>query len=128
MGLLTLHKCCFSCSLNFLKLEVDSKSRLHISEISGKTIYNIHTEWVNEEFECPNQIQLQVLEALYLNSTCTVYGSFKPDKGRPEDVHSRDRPLVDHYQSINITEQDKTRNVFCTEDSWYSKIPFFSKH
>ena len=35
MGLFTLHNCCFSWSLDFLKLKIDSQSRLTIPELSG---------------------------------------------------------------------------------------------
>ena len=35
MDLFTLHNCCSLCSLNYLKLEFESKSRLPIPEFSG---------------------------------------------------------------------------------------------
>ena len=35
MGLFTLHNCCVSWLLNFLKLKLDSRSRLTIPEFSG---------------------------------------------------------------------------------------------
>ena len=35
MGLFTLHICCVLCSLDYIKLKLDSKSRLPISDFSG---------------------------------------------------------------------------------------------
>ena len=35
MGLFTLHNCCASCSLDYLKSKLESKGRLPIPEFSG---------------------------------------------------------------------------------------------
>ena len=44
MGLFTLHNCCVSSSMNFLKLKLDSKSRLTIPEFSGYYCIYIYTD------------------------------------------------------------------------------------
>ena len=46
LGLFTLHNCCVASALNYLKLKLDSKSRLIIPEYSGYhcTLYLSHTQ------------------------------------------------------------------------------------
>ena len=49
MGLFTLHNCCVSWLLNFLKLKLDSR-RLTIPEFSGSqlSLYNMIYEHLND--------------------------------------------------------------------------------
>jgi len=55
MGLFSLHNCCVSSSLNYLKLKLDSKSHLTIPEFSGyhciskKDVYYIwlYRKWIS---------------------------------------------------------------------------------
>ena len=53
MGLFSLHNCCVSSSLNYLKLKLDSKSRLTIPEFSGYhgiSKKDVHYIWLYREW------------------------------------------------------------------------------
>ena len=73
MGLFTMHHSCVSCLLDYLKLKLDSKSRLPITEFSGYHCIMFVDLVLNSGKSVNNSYLVQSIKCFifYLNIPCT---------------------------------------------------------